>query len=160
VAGAAALNAGVGMFVRVRSQQYRVQLARYGAPAVLAAAVLVAPLWAAIVDFSRRLKPQTQQVVAAWLRRHASGKTVLLEDGWLDLADSDVRTRRVRNLTETLDYPLRELSEYELVLVPETHFAHPRLKEMYLVHRVKSDQRSFGGNMGYDFDVYALPKQK
>jgi hypothetical protein len=31
---------------------------------------------------------------------------------------------------------------------------------MNLVLQVKADQRSFGGNMGYDFRVYALPQLK
>jgi hypothetical protein len=128
----------------------------------LAGAVVAAVLWhpvsAGAGAVSRRLTPQTQHVLEGWLRQHAQGRTVLLENGWLDLEESGVRAVRVPNLTKTLDAPLVDLARYDFVVVPETHFTHPRLRDLYLVHRVRADQHIFGGNTGYDFEVYAVPK--
>jgi 4-amino-4-deoxy-L-arabinose transferase-like glycosyltransferase len=91
VAGAAALNSVLAAVVRVPSRRPFVQRARPAVAALLAAVALSPPLWAGVVDFSRRLTPQTQQRVEAWMRQHASGKTVLLEEGWLDLENSGVQ---------------------------------------------------------------------
>jgi hypothetical protein len=43
------------------------------------------------------------------------------------------------------------------VVVPETLFDHSVLRQLALLHREEAD-RSFGGNLGFDYRVYEVPR--
>ena len=114
-------------------------------------------MWAGAVSFSRRLTPQTHELTEAWIREHATpGMVVLLGQGWLDLSQTQVVPRRVPDLRATLDKGIEQLGGCDWVVVPEPVFGHPHLRQLGFLHRFDADQ-SFGGNLGIDYEVYAVP---
>jgi hypothetical protein len=157
VGGAAALVAGLPHLVATLAP--RAPWPRLGrlAAAVAVAGVLWQPLWAGAVSFSRRLTPQTHELTEAWIREHATpGMVVLLGQGWLDLSQTQIVPRRVPNLRATLDKGIEQLGGCDWVVVPEPVFGHPLLRQLGFLRRFDADQ-SFGGNLGIDYEVYAVP---
>ncbi len=157
VGGAAALVAGLPRLVAtLASRAEWPRLGRYAA-VVAVAGILWQPMWAGVVSFSRRLTPQTHELTEAWIREHAtSGTVVLLGRGWLDLSQTQIMTRRVPDLRDTLDKGIEQLGGCDWVVVPETVFGHPHLRQLGFLMRFNAD-RSFGGNLGLDYEVYAVP---
>ena len=120
-------------------------------------AVLAQPAWSGAVSFSRRVTRPTHTLVEAWIAEHASpGSVVLLGHGWLDLSGSKLVIRRV-HLDTVLDGGIEQLAGSDWVVVPEPYFGKPTLRRLGFVQRFHAEQ-SFGGNVGYDYDVYAVPK--
>jgi hypothetical protein len=134
---------------------------RWAAPATTAlvlAGALWLPLSAAAVATSRRLTPPTHVLAEQWLERHAApGSTVLLETNWLAPATPPMSVRRVADLRGTLDSGLEALAGTQWVVVPEPVFGHPTLRRLGLVAQIKAG-RGFGGHLGYDYEIYAVPR--
>jgi Dolichyl-phosphate-mannose-protein mannosyltransferase len=126
--------------------------------ALLVVAVMGQPLWVGLITLSRRLTPPTQQLVEQWLRERPAGERVLVGQYWLDLTSSRLTVRRVPDLGAALQGGLYSLASNDWVVVPEPFFQNPGLKRLMFVRRVSADQRSLGGNIGYDFEIYASPK--
>jgi 4-amino-4-deoxy-L-arabinose transferase-like glycosyltransferase len=125
----------------------------------LIAAVLLPPFRAGAIEISKRTTPSTAQVLEAWLRQTVpAGQTVLLEQGWLDLRGVEFSVMRVPDLRTVLGPAEYELSAADWIVVPETHYADPSLRRLALMHQVVADQRSFRGNLGYDYRVYVTPR--
>ena len=74
-----------------------------------------------------------------------------------DLTGANGTIRRVPNLAVVLDAGLEQLSGVDWVIVPEINFGHPTLKRLGFVQRFHAEQ-SFAGNLGYDYEVYAVPR--
>jgi 4-amino-4-deoxy-L-arabinose transferase-like glycosyltransferase len=134
-----------------------------GRVARLAATLLVgAALWppasAGAVAFSRHVTTPTHTLVEAFLLSHAPpGQVVVLENHWLDLRDVPVVVNRVPDLARFLDAGLEGFGGVDWIVVPEPNFGHPALKRLGLVRRFHAGQ-SFGGNVGYDYEVYGVPR--
>ena len=127
--------------------------------AAVVAIVLVPPAWRGAVAFSQRLAPPTHALVEAWLQEHASpGDSVLLEIHWLNLEGSSLRITRVEELPAVLNAGLYQLFSHSWIVVPEPYFGNPALRRLSFVRRFHADPSAWGGNMGYDFEVYAAPK--
>lgn len=158
VAGAAALSATV-TFVRANSvgRSRRVSIAARLAVPVLVLAVLAQPLWRGAVSFSRRVTRPTHTLVEAWLESHAApGSVVVLDVHFLDLSATKLVTRRVE-LGPLLAAGIEQLAGSDFVVVPEPYFGNPALRRLGFVQRFHAAQ-SFGGSVGYDFEVYAVPR--
>lgn len=158
VAGASALSAAL-TFVRARAagRRRRVSIAARVAIPLFVFAVLAQPVWSGAVSFSRRVTRPTHTLVEAWIAEHASpGSVVLLGHGWLDLSGSKLVIRRVQ-LDTVLDGGIEQLAGSDWVVVPEPYFGKPTLRRLGFVRRFHAEQ-SFGGNVGYDYEVYAVPK--
>jgi hypothetical protein len=161
VAGASGLLAAIRMLRASLGAQRREprRILSLCLTAALVTIVLAPPAWAGIVAFSHRLTPSTHALVEAWLRQNASpGDSVLLEIHWLQLGDSELRVKRVESLSAVLGAGLYQLFATNWIVVPETHFGNPNLRRLSFVRRFRADQSALGGNMGYDFEVYAAPK--
>jgi hypothetical protein len=158
IAGSAALVA-VTRALRERIALRPLPFARAGELAVagLAVIVLLQPAWGAAISLSRRLNPTTHELTEKWLDANApEGSAVLLGRGWLDVKDARYSARRVPNLKVTLDSGIEQLAGCDWVVVPETVFGHPALKQLSLAQRFEAGY-GFGGNLGYDYEVYAVP---
>ena len=161
VAGASGLVAVTG-FLRARaaaqpSRSRRILLASVSA--ALVAIVLVPPAWRGALAFTQRLTRPTHALVEAWLRENTSpGDVVLLEIHWLKVEESNFRVERVAELPVVLQGGLYRLLANNWVVVPEPYFGNPALRRLSFVRRFHADQSAWGGNLGYDFEVYAAPK--
>jgi 4-amino-4-deoxy-L-arabinose transferase-like glycosyltransferase len=125
----------------------------------LIAAVLLPPFRAGAIEISRRTTPSTAQVLEGWLRQTVpAGHVVLIEQGWLDLRGAAFSVMRVPDLRTVPGPGEYELSAADWIVVPETHYALPSLQRLALLHQVVADQRSFLGNLGYDYRVYVTPR--
>jgi hypothetical protein len=160
IAGAAALveclPRALALLPSTSQPHVRVRLARLTA-AVAIVAMLWQPLWAGAISFSRRVTRPTHALTEAWIRDNAKpGTVVLLERAWLDLSQTQVVTRRVANLSAALDGDIEQLGGCDWIVVPEPVFGHRALRQFGFLQRFYAD-RSFGGNLGLDFEVYALP---
>ena len=158
IAGSSALfslvNALEGWWGR---RQQRSQVALRFASALLVVLVLGPVLRTVTVGFSRRLTAPTHRLVETWLQEQASpSDLVLLPDGWLDLAGSDLRLHRVPDLTPVLSGGLHQLYAHDWIVVPETDFAKVNPRRLVLARSFLLDP-TFGGNQGFDFRVYATP---
>lgn len=159
VAGAAALvvclTRVLALLPSTSKPHMRVRVSQLTA-ALAVVAVLWQPLWAGTVSFSRRVTRPTHVLTEAWIRDNAKpGTVVLLEDAWLDLTETHVVTRRVANLSAALD-DIEHLAGCDWVVVPEPVFGHRALRQFGFLRRFYAE-RSFGGNLGLDFEIYALP---
>ncbi len=126
---------------------------------LLVAGVLAQPMWSSAVSVSRRLTVPPYTRAEQRIRELAKpGEVVMLEKGWLDLSTSGVTTRRVENLRKALDGGLDQFSGASWVVVPKTQFGHPTLKQLGFYERIHADQ-GFGGSVGYDYEIYAIPKR-
>ncbi len=159
VAGSSALVAIVRAAVRLTAARPKT-VARTAQ--ALAAALVLLVLWQPVrggaISFSRRVTPATHTLTEQWLKAHGTaGEVVILGEGWLNLDGSTLVTRRIRDLRAALDEGVASFSGADWLVVPETCFFHPTLKQMGLVHRVQAGQW-FAGNQGYDYEVYAIPR--
>jgi hypothetical protein len=50
-----------------------------------------------------------------------------------------------------------QLAGADWLVVPEPYFGNPMLRRLGFVQRFHAD-RSFGGHLGYDYEIYAVPK--
>jgi 4-amino-4-deoxy-L-arabinose transferase-like glycosyltransferase len=158
----AAAGAGVAAMVLRFSLSLRDRAAGRLAMRAAVTALVVAALWppvaAGTVSFSRRLTPPTHAMVEAWLRQHVPpGSTVVIEQHWLALGDEPFIVRRVPDLRALLDNGIEPLAGADWLVVAEPQFGHPALKRLGLVQRFHAGQ-GFGGSLGYDYDVYAIPR--
>jgi 4-amino-4-deoxy-L-arabinose transferase-like glycosyltransferase len=159
VAGAGALAAicRLPLLRPISASARRATVVRF-APAIIIVAALWVPVTAGVVSFSRRVTSPTHTLVERWFEQHAAPQSVvILETGWLDLQRSDVIVRRVPELKALLDGGPSQLAGAQWVVVPEPNFGHPTLGRLGLVQRFHSSQ-AFGGNVGYDYEVYAVPQ--
>jgi len=116
------------------------------------------PLWAGAGTISRRLTPTTAAMLESWLaKRVVPGQVVLAENGWLDLGGAPFRVMRVPDLHWALGAGRQALGAADLVVVPEPNFADPGLAGLPLVGTITATQRAFGGHLGFDYRVYAVP---
>jgi 4-amino-4-deoxy-L-arabinose transferase-like glycosyltransferase len=158
VAGASALSAAL-TFGRAMTagRPRRVSVAACLAIVLVLSAVLAQPLWSGTVSFSRRVTRPTHTLVEAWLEAHVPpGNVVVLDVHWLDLSGSQFVVRRVE-LDTVLHGGIEGLAGSDWVVVPEPYFGNPMLRRLGFVQRFHAEQ-SFGGNVGYDYEVYAVPK--
>ncbi len=158
VAGASALSAAV-TFVRAKAagRPRRVSIAAHVAIALLVCAVLAEPAWNGAVSFSRRVTRPTHTLVEAWLQANVPpGSVVVLDVHWLDLSGSQLVVRRVE-LDTLLQGGIEGLAGSDWMVVPEPYFGNPMLRRLGFVQRFHAEQ-SFGGRVGSDFEVYAVPK--
>jgi hypothetical protein len=65
---------------------------------------------------------------------------------------------RVPDLAWALGEGRRALSSADWLVVPDTHFATPGTAGLALLHAVAATPRAFGGHLGHDYRVYAVPK--
>lgn len=124
----------------------------------LAGIVLAQPLWSGAANASRRFTEPTQARVERWLASRPAGERVLLGAGWLDLAGTGMVVTRVGDLGATLDGSIYRLAAYDWIVVPEPLFGRPSLKALSFTERIRADHWSFGGNLGYDYEIYAPPR--
>ena len=158
VAGASALSAAV-MLIRAKAtgRPRRVAIAAHLAIVLLVFAVLAAPAWSGAVSFSRRVTRPTHALVEAWLQTNVPpGSVVVLDVNWLDLRGSQFVVRRVE-LETLLHGGIEGLAGSDWVVVPEPYFGNPMLRRLGFVQRFHAEQ-SFGGRVGSDFEIYAVPK--
>jgi 4-amino-4-deoxy-L-arabinose transferase-like glycosyltransferase len=142
----------------------RVPTAAWRGPAARALTVIVLavclwfPLTAGAVSFSRRVTSPTYAMVEHWLVQHAAPHSVvILEAGWLDLHQSLLVVRRVPDLKALLDGGIGQLAGAQWLIVPEPRFGHSTLAQLGLVQRVHASQ-GFRGALGYDYEIYAVPR--
>ena len=127
------------------------------AAALAMVTVIWQPLWTGAVSFSRKVSRPTHELAETWIRDNAKpGTVVLLERGWLDLSQTQVVARRVARLSVMLDGDIEKLDGCDWIVVPEPVFGHRALRQFGFLQKFHAD-RSFGGNLGLDFEVYALP---
>jgi 4-amino-4-deoxy-L-arabinose transferase-like glycosyltransferase len=131
---------------------------RVAAAALVALALVAQPAWNSLVLISRQMTPPTHTLVEQWLRERPAGGRVLLGEGWLALEDGPLTVRRVPDLSAALGGPITLLAAHDWIVVPEPFFRHAGLKRLSFVSRVRAEQRAFGGNVGYDYEVYAPPQ--
>jgi hypothetical protein len=116
-------------------------------------------MWSGAVSLSRRLTVPPYARAEQRIRELAKpDDVVLLEKGWLDLSSSGLAIKRVEDLRKILDGGIDQLSGASWVVVPKTQFGHPMLKQLGFYERIHADQ-GFGGSVGYDFEIYAVPKR-
>jgi hypothetical protein len=158
----AAAGSGVAAMILRLPRSLRDRSAGSLAMRAAVTAIVVAAFWppvaAGTVSFSRRLTPPTHAMVEAWLRQHVPpGSTVVIEQHWLALGDEPFIVRRVPDLRALLDNGIEPLAGADWLVVAEPQFGHPALKRLGLVQRFHAGQ-GFGGSLGYDYDVYAIPR--
>ena len=119
---------------------------------------LAQPAWSALVSFSRRVTPPTHTLAEQWLNTHAApGSTVASDLHFLDFADSKLKVRRLDFETVMPAGAIDTLAGADWLVVPEPYFGNPMLRRLGFVQRFHAD-RSFGGHMGYDYEIYAVPR--
>jgi hypothetical protein len=131
---------------------------RRAALALVAAAALGQPLWMGAVATSQRFTPSTHEVVEHWLHQRPRGERVLVPTGWLDLTSARLTVRRIGDFGAVLQARPYALAANDWVVVPETFFKSPGLRQFTLVTRVSAADPMFGGKQGYDYEIYAPPK--
>src|SRR5690606_8307391 len=109
---------------------------------------------------SRRVTAPTHALVESWIReRAAPGQVILLEGGWLDLGGVPATIRRVPVLRDVLEQGAESLRGCDLLVVPEPNFGHRTLQRLFFLERFQASG-AFGGNLGFDYQVYAVPPQE
>jgi 4-amino-4-deoxy-L-arabinose transferase-like glycosyltransferase len=124
----------------------------------VAAIALAQPLWSAAAHASRRFTAPSHTQVERWLASRPAGERVLLGAGWLDLTGTGLVLTRVRDLGAVLDGSVYRLAAYDWIVVPEPFFGRPALKVLSFTERIRADHWSFGGNLGFDYEIYAPPR--
>jgi 4-amino-4-deoxy-L-arabinose transferase-like glycosyltransferase len=158
-AGAAAL-ALVLEALRATAARLRLPPRVFGpaAAVVLVVLALAQPVWTQAIELSRRVRPPTYELVETWLRQHTTREqSVLVEEGWLDLAAARCRVHRVGDLNRWLAGGLPGLAADDLVVVSRLEFDNPTLANLHLVQQFHAS-RKFGGEVGFDFRIYSVPK--
>jgi 4-amino-4-deoxy-L-arabinose transferase-like glycosyltransferase len=159
IAGCGALAAAIGFVRRVgETSTTSAKAARLAVAGALAVAVLWHPLWSGVVTYSRAAMPPTHIVAEAWIEQNVpAGDTILLGEGWLALSSATHRLKRVPELRPVLDGGIGALAGSNWVVVSEQDFGHPTLRSLGFVRRFQASQ-GFGGSVGYDYEIYAVPK--
>jgi 4-amino-4-deoxy-L-arabinose transferase-like glycosyltransferase len=161
VAGSGAIIEVVRLLLKPRPAAGTTTRFQRAAPMIAFAAVVAVavaqPLAGAVTDVSRRLATPTHTLVERWLAAHVkSAEPVLTEDGWLDLRSLPSPVRRVPDLGALLNGGTAACDGAVWVVVPETVFGHPTLSRLIFVQRFHAGQ-GFGGNTGYDYEIYRVP---
>lgn len=158
VAGCAALAAVVQVVGRLgRPESTRMRYASRVAAAAIAAAALWQPVWTGIVSYSRRATLPTHLAVETWIQHNVpEGDVILLGNHWLSLRSKHVVTR-VPDLRTVLDGGVEQMAGYDWAVIPEPYFGHPTLRRLGFAQRFHASQE-FGGSVGYDDEVYAIPE--
>ena len=160
IAGAAALAAAcraIATAPLVR-RATRPRLAGRAAITLVGAAALAQPMWSGIVSFSRRLAAPTHALAEQWLEAHAPAGSVVASDlHFLDFTQSKLQVRRLDFETMMPAGAIEQLAGADWLVVPEPYFGNPMLRRLGFVQRFHAEQ-SFGGHLGYDYEIYALPK--
>ena len=158
VAGSAALVATGRVVLMAGAPSPRRRRMARTAVVTLAGVVLWWPVYAGTIMFSRRRVPPTHVRAEQWIAQHVHpGDVVLAENEWLDLQDSSAEVRRVADLKAVLDGGPARLAGVNWVVVPEPNFGHQALKQLTFVQRFQA-KAVFGGSLGYDYEVYAVPQ--
>jgi hypothetical protein len=159
VGGVAALLTSLRLVaVALPAASPRIRLVARVAVLLVAVAALAQPGWHGVVAFSRRLSPPTHAVAEQWLETHAAPGSVVASDVYfLNFGDSKLKVRRLDFETMMPAGALDQLAGADWLVVPEPYFGNPILRRLGFVQRVHADQ-GFGGRLGYDFEIYAVPK--
>jgi 4-amino-4-deoxy-L-arabinose transferase-like glycosyltransferase len=161
IASAAAVTAMVRAMVTA-------PLAARGAPrtrrlagaavALVVVAAVAQPVWSGVVSFSRRLAAPTHALAEQWLESHAAPGSIVASDlHFLDFTQSKLKVRRLDFETMMPAGAIDQLAGADWLVVPEPYFGNPMLRRLGFVQRFHADQ-SFGGHLGYDYEIYAVPK--
>jgi len=160
IAGTGVLGAAARAAARAPSPLVgpRTRIAFRAATAAIVAAAMAQPAWSAVVSFSRRVTPPTHALAEQWLESHAApGSTVASDLHFLDFTESKLKVRRLDFETVMPAGAIDALAGADWLVVPEPYFGNPMLRRLGFVQRFHAD-RSFGGHMGYDYEIYAVPK--
>jgi hypothetical protein len=119
---------------------------------------LAQPTWNGLVSYSRRVTAPTHTLAEQWLESHAApGSTVASDLHFLDFTNSALKVRRLDFETVMPAGAIDALAGADWLVVPEPYFGNPMLRRLGFVQRFHAD-RSFGGHMGYDYEIYAVPR--
>jgi 4-amino-4-deoxy-L-arabinose transferase-like glycosyltransferase len=152
---AAALRAIAGIAARRRG---RGTLIVRAIPALAVVAAMAQPVWSGLVAFSRRVTPPTHTLAEQWLESHAAPESVVASDlHFLDFTGSKLKVRRLDFETMMPAGAIQQIAGADWLVVPEPYFGNPMLRRLGFVQRFHAD-RSFAGHMGYDYEIYAVPK--
>ena len=126
--------------------------------AALVAVVLAPPAWSGAITFSQRLTPPTHALAeSGWgergAGRHRAPRNPLAGSCGFGASKSASRRTAGGPQRRAVSPPRARLDRR-----PGTVFREPCLRRLSFVRRFHSDQPSFFGNLGYDFEVYAAPK--
>ncbi len=160
VAGAAALTAVLRTMVAAlpTGQAHTPSIAARAAMAVVLIAAAAQPAWNGIVSFSRRVTPATHTLAEQWLASHAAPGSVVASDlHFLDFTQSQLKVRRLDLDAVMRAEAIEQFAGADWLVVPEPYFGNPMLRRLGFVQRFHAD-RTFGGHMGYDYEIYAVPK--
>ena len=140
------------------SRGLRGRLAAGAIAALVVTAAVAQPAWSGLVAFSRRVTPPTHALAEQWLESHAAPGSVVASDlHFLDFRQSKLKVRRLDFETVMHDGAIGQLAGADWLVVPEPYFGNPMLRRLGFVQRFHAD-RSFGGHMGYDYEIYAVPR--
>ena len=160
IAGAAAL-APVVRIMATAAGSLRLGRARAIQAAATMAVIAVAvaqPAWNGLVSLSRRVTPSTHALAEQWLESHAAPGSVVASDlHFLDFTQSKLKVRRLDFETMMPAGAIDQLVGADWLVVPEPYFGNPMLRRLGFVQRFHAD-RKFGGHLGYDYEIYAVPK--
>jgi 4-amino-4-deoxy-L-arabinose transferase-like glycosyltransferase len=136
----------------------RTHLTSGAAMVLVVAAALAQPVWNGVVSFSRRITPPTHALAEQWLESHASAGSVVASDlHFLDFTRSKLKVRRLDFETMMPEGAIDQLAGADWLVVPEPYFGNPMLRRLGFVQRFHAD-RTFAGHIGYDYEIYAVPK--
>ncbi len=159
IASAAALAAVLRTIATAAATSpWRTPIIGRAAMALVVIAAVAQPAWNGIVSFSRRVTPATHALAEQWLESHAAPGSVVASDlHFLDFTQSKLKVRRLDFETMMPAGAIDQIAGADWLVVPEPYFGNPMLRRLGFVQRIHAD-RSFGGHMGYDFEIYAVPK--
>jgi hypothetical protein len=160
IASAAALAAMVRAITAAPAARRapRTRLRAGAAVALVVVAALAQPVWSGVVSFSRRLAAPTHALAEQWLESHAAPGSIVASDlHFLDFTQSKLKVRRLDFETMMPAGAIDQLAGADWLVVPEPYFGNPLLRRLGFVQRFHADQ-SFGGHLGYDYEIYAVPK--
>jgi hypothetical protein len=160
IASAAALAAMVRAIATAPAARRapRTRLLAGAAVALVIVAALAQPVWSGVVSFSRRLAAPTHALAEQWLESHAAPGSIVASDlHFLDFTQSKLKVRRLDFETMMPAGAIEQLAGADWLVVPEPYFGNPLLRRLGFVQRFHADQ-SFGGHLGYDYEIYAVPK--
>jgi 4-amino-4-deoxy-L-arabinose transferase-like glycosyltransferase len=159
IASTAALAAGVRAIGGIPApRRGRGALFLRAIPALVVIAATAQPVWNGLVAFSRRVTPPTHALAEQWLESHAAPDSVVASDlHFLDFTGSKLKVRRLDFETVMPAGAIQQIAGADWLVVPEPYFGNPMLRRLGFVQRFHAD-RSFAGHMGYDYEIYAVPK--
>jgi hypothetical protein len=160
IAGAAALAPVVQVIATAAGALGggRARAVRAAATMAVVAAAVGQPAWNGLVSFSRRVTPSTHALAEQWLESHAAPGSVVASDlHFLDFTQSKLKVRRLDFETMMPAGAIDQLVGADWLVVPEPYFGNPMLRRLGFVQRFHAD-RKLGGHLGYDYEIYAVPK--